>query len=101
MGHCCHPICGWQPPRAAAQKLLLLLWLSKLLLLWLTRLQLVRLNRLQLLWLNRLQLLWLNSLLLLARGTGGCQLPDGEMTYGALASGTMDVNHLQFRSRRV
>jgi hypothetical protein len=66
-------------------KLLLLLWLSKLLLLRL----------------NRLQLLGLSRLLLLAQGTVGCQLPDGEATSKALVSGTTDVNHLQFRSRRV
>jgi hypothetical protein len=34
-------------------------------------------------------------------GTMRCQLPDGEMTFGALASGMTDVNHLQFRNRRV
>jgi hypothetical protein len=74
--------------------ILLVLWLSKLLLmLWLSRLPLLRLNR--------LQLLRLNSLLQLVQGTTGCQLPDGEMTFGALVSYTMDVNHLQFRSRRV
>jgi hypothetical protein len=66
-------------------KLLLLLWLSRLLLLWLNRLQLLRLNR----------------LLLLAWGTAGCQLPDRKVTSGALVSGMMNLNHLQFRSRRV
>jgi hypothetical protein len=74
--------------------ILLVLRLSKLLLLlWLSRHLLLQLNR--------LQLLWLNSLLLLAWGTAGCQLPDGEATSSAIVSGTMDVNHLQFRSRRV
>jgi hypothetical protein len=82
--------------------ILLVLWLRRLLLLlWLSRLLLLRLNMLQLLRLNRLQLLRLRSLLLLAWGTTRCQLPDGEVTLGALVSGTTDVNHLQFRSRRV
>jgi hypothetical protein len=31
----------------------------------------------------------------------GCQLPDGEMSSNALASGTVDVNHLQFGDRRL
>jgi hypothetical protein len=66
-------------------KLLLLLWLSRLLLRWL----------------NRLQLMWLNSLLQLARDTVGCQLPDGEVTSSTLVNSMMNVNHLQFRSRRV
>jgi hypothetical protein len=73
--------------------LLLLLWLSRLLLLWLSRV-LLR-------WLHRLQQLWLNRLLLLARGTAGCQLLDSEMTSSAHVSGMTDVNHLQFRIRRV
>jgi hypothetical protein len=73
-------------------KLLLLLWLNRLLLLWFNRL---------LLWLNRLQMLWLNKLLLLAWGTVRCQLPDGETTSSALASGMMDVNLLKFRNRKV
>jgi hypothetical protein len=30
----------------------------------------------------------------LARGTSGCQLPDGKMTSSALVSGTANVNHL-------
>jgi hypothetical protein len=85
----------------AVDDILLVLWLSKLLcLLWLDRL-LLWLNGLQLLWLSRLLLLRLKSLLLLARGTTGCQLPNGEMTPGTLMSGTTDVDHLQFRSRRV
>jgi hypothetical protein len=71
----------------------ILLWLSRLLLLWL--------NRLLLLWLNRFLLWWLNRLLLLMRGTTGCQLPDGKMISSALASGIVNVNHLQFRDRRV
>jgi hypothetical protein len=62
----------------AMDDILLVLWLSKLLL-----------------------LLWLSRLLLLAWGTAGCLLLDGEATPGGLASGMMDVNHLQFRSRRV
>jgi hypothetical protein len=49
-----------------------------------------------LLWLNRLQLLRLSRLLLLTRGTTGCQLLDGKATSSVLASGTMNVNHLQF-----
>jgi hypothetical protein len=79
----------------AVDYILLVLLLSKLLLL------LLWLSRLLLLWLNRLLLLWLNRLLLLARGTAGCQLPNGETTFGALASGMTSVNHLHFRSRRV
>jgi hypothetical protein len=74
--------------------ILLVLWLSTLLLL-------LGLSRLILLWFNRLHLLRLSRLLLPAWGTIGDQLPDGEATSGALESGTMDVNHLQFRSRRV
>jgi hypothetical protein len=66
--------------------MLLLLLLSKLLLPWLNRL---------------LLLLWFIRLLLLARCTTGCQLPDGETTSSALASDTVDVDHLQFRDRRV
>jgi hypothetical protein len=77
----------------AVDDILLVLWLSKLLLLlWLSRLLLLQLNRLQLLWLNRLLLAW---------GTVGCQLADGGMTSSALASRTMNVNHLKFRSRIV
>jgi hypothetical protein len=71
----------------------ILLWVSRLLLLWL--------NRLLLLWLNMLHLLWLNRLLLLTRGTMGCQMPDDKMISSALVSGTMNVNHVQFRDRRV
>jgi hypothetical protein len=72
----------------------IILWLqlSQLLLLWLRRL---------LLRLNRLLLLWLNILLLLMGGTARCQLPNGEMTSSALVSGTVNVNNLQFRDRRV
>jgi hypothetical protein len=47
-----------------------------------------------LLWLNKLQLLQLNSLILLVWSNTGCQLPDGEVTFGALASDMADVNHL-------
>jgi hypothetical protein len=67
----------------------------------LSRLLLLGLNRLLRLRLNGLLLLRLNRLLLLARGTTLCQLPDGEMTSKALVSGTTNVDHLQFRDRRV
>jgi hypothetical protein len=80
---------------------LLLLGLNRLLRLWLNGLLLLWLNRLLLLRLNRLLQLWLNRLLLLARGIVGCQLPDGETTSSALVSGMMNVNHLQFRDRRL
>jgi hypothetical protein len=75
----------------AVDSILLWLRLSKLLLLWLNRLLLLGLNR----------QMWFNRLLLLARGSTGCQQPDGKMTYSALVSDMMDVNHLHFRDRRV
>jgi hypothetical protein len=78
----------------------ILLYLSRLLL-GLSRLPRLWLNRLLLLRLNMLFLLRLNRLLLLAWGTAGCQLPNGETTSSALASGTTNANHLQFRDRRV
>jgi hypothetical protein len=71
--------------------ILLSLWLRKLLLLWLSRLLLLGLN----------SLLRLNSLLQLAQDIVGCQLPDSKMTSNALVSGMTDVNHPQFRDRRV
>jgi hypothetical protein len=73
----------------------ILLWL------WLSQLLLLRLSRLVLLGLNKLRLLRLNKVLLLVQGTAGCQLPNGKMTSSALVSGTMNVNLLQFRDRRV
>jgi hypothetical protein len=73
--------------------ILLWLWDSEPLLLWL--------RRLLLLGLDKLRLLLLNRPLLMAWGTTGCQLPDGEMTSSALAGGSTNVNHLQFRDRRV
>jgi hypothetical protein len=51
--------------------------------------------------LDKLRLLRLNKLLLPAWGTTGCQLLDGKTTSSALASGTTNANHLQFRDRRV
>jgi hypothetical protein len=38
---------------------------------------------------------------LVGLGTTGCQLPDDEVTSGALASSMTNVNDLQFRNRRV
>jgi hypothetical protein len=34
-------------------------------------------------------------------GTTGCQLPHAKTTSSALVSGIVNVNHLQFRDRRV
>jgi hypothetical protein len=73
--------------------ILLWLWLSQPLLLWLKSLLLLRLDKLGLLCLNRL--------LLLVQGTVGCQLPNGKTNFSAFASGMTNVNHLQFRDRRV
>jgi hypothetical protein len=57
--------------------------------------------RLLLLWIGRLLLLQLSRLVLLAQGIVRCHLPDGKTTSSALPSGTMNVNNLQFRNRRL
>jgi hypothetical protein len=85
MGHCCRPGCGWHTPHAVAQQ-------------------------------TPPSALAEQTPPAVAQhapgaaaqqapptgvGTVGCQLPDGEATFDSLMSGTMNVNHLQFRIIRV